>query len=502
MNLVTVLPIVIPLVTAIVSLFAWRSLRVQRWISLAGAAGLLGSAVALLVAVRAGGIQATQIGDWPAPYGITFVADHLTATMVLLAGIIGMAVVPYSCASVDREQEEAAYHPLLHVLLMGVCGAFLTGDLFNLYVWFEVMLISSFVLMGLGGRRPQLEGALKYVALNLIASFIFLVSVGLLYAAVGTLNMADLATRVPDLDRGIATSLAMSFLVAFGVKAAVFPLFFWLPASYHTQPAAVAAIFAGLLTKVGVYAMFRVFTLVFVLRDVGATQTLLLVLSMLTMVTGVLGAVAQNELRRLLSFHIISQIGYMVVALALFTPLSIAAGVFFVAHNTLAKSTLFLVSGVVERRRGTYDLDRLGGTYRESPWLALLFALPALALAGIPPLSGFVAKLEIVQAGLEADAYIAVATALAVSLLTLFSMSKIWNAVFWQPPPASEPPPRRPPAGERWLMECPTAVMAAFTVVVGLAAGPLFGWTQAAADELLGPFGPSGYVERVLGEQR
>lgn len=499
MNILLVLPILIPLTTAIASLFAWRSLLVQRALSLAGAAGLLGAAIALLAAVRTRGICVTQIGDWPAPFGITLVADHLAAVMVLLTGLMGAVVAPYLCASIDRAQESSGSHPLFHVLLTGVCGALLTGDLFNLYVWFEVMLISSFVLLGLQGKRPQLEGALKYVALNLIASFVFLIAVGLLYAAVGTLNMADLATRVPQLDRNIATSLAMMFLVAFGVKAAIFPLFFWLPASYHTPPAAVSAIFAGLLTKVGVYALFRVFTLVFV-HDVGATHTLILVLAILTMITGVLGAMAQKEFRRLLSFHIVSQIGYMVLALALLTPLSIAAGVFYVAHNILAKSALFLVAGIVERRRGTGDLDRLGGFYSESPWLALLFAVPALALAGIPPLSGFVAKLGIVRAGLEVGSYGAVAAALGVGLLTLYSMSKIWNAVFWSSAPSTEPPPRRPPTGERWLMEGPAAVLAATTLVAGLAAGPLFAWSQSAADELLNPLETNGYVDRVLGE--
>jgi multicomponent Na+:H+ antiporter subunit D len=498
MNVLPVLPILIPLTTAIASLFVWHSVRLQRWLSVAGAAGLLGSAVALLVAVRTGGIRVTQIGGWPAPYGITFVADHLAAVMVLLAGIVGMAVVPYSCASVGREREAAGYHPLLHVLLMGVCGAFLTGDLFNLFVWFEVMLISSFVLMALGGARDQLEGALKYVTLNLLASFVFLVAVGLLYASVGTLNMADLATRVPSLNRGIATSLAMMFLVAFGIKAAVFPLFFWLPASYHTPPAAVSAVFAGLLTKVGVYAMFRVFTLVFV-HDVGTTHTVILVMSILTMVTGVLGAVAQNEFRRILSFHIISQIGYMTLGLGLFSPLALAGGIFYVGHHIVVKTNLFLVSGIVNARRGTYELDSLGGVYRESPWLAMWFAVPALSLAGIPPLSGFVAKLALVRAGLEIDAFVAVAAALAVGLLTLYSMSKIWNGVFWGPIPEAALA-RRSSSAERWGMYAPVAMLAATTVFIGLGAGPLFGWAQAAAAELLDPFAPGGYVESVLGE--
>jgi multicomponent Na+:H+ antiporter subunit D len=238
-----------------------------------------------------------------------------------------MAVV-YSFASIDVQRESFGYYPLLHILLMGVCGAFLTGDIFNLYVWFEVMLIASFVLLALGGERAQLEGAIKYVTLNLISSAFFLTAVGILYGMIGTLNMADLARQLSTVAQpGLVMTLAMLFFVAFGIKAALFPLFFWLPASYHTPPVIVSALFAGLLTKVGVYALVRVFTLLFI-RDSSYIPTLILVVAGLTMVTGVLGAVAQNEIRRLLSFHIVSQIGYLLMGLGLFTPLVLAGTVF------------------------------------------------------------------------------------------------------------------------------------------------------------------------------
>jgi multicomponent Na+:H+ antiporter subunit D len=503
-----ILPILIPFLTAAVSLVAWRRLALQRWLGVGGAFCLLAVAVMLLATVRHDGIQTMQVGRWPAPYGITLVADHFSALMMLVAAVIGAAVAVYSLVDIDKPRQSFAYYPLLHVLLMGVMGAFLTGDIFNLYVWFEVMLISSFVLVALGNERSQLLGGLKYVTLNLIASFLFLVAVGILYGAVGTLNMADAAGKLAALDNPrLVTTLSMLFLIAFGIKAAVFPLFFWLPASYPAPPAAVSALFAGLLTKVGVYAMIRVFTLLFT-GDVPLTHTLILVLSGLTMITGVLGAIVQTQIRRILSFHIISQIGYMILGLGLFTPLGIAGSVFYIIHHILVKTNLFLVGGIIHQLRRTYELHELAGLYRTHPSLAVLFAVPALSLAGLPPLSGFVAKLSLIRAGFEVGQYAVVAVAIAVSLLTLYSMSKIWNEAFWKARPERPPheertagghPPRKLSRREWWVLAAPAVVLATLTVLMGLAAGPIYQLAQAAAHELLDP---STYIQAVLGERR
>jgi multicomponent Na+:H+ antiporter subunit D len=497
MNALLILPILIPLLTATAALLLDRSRAAQRVLGVVGAGALLGAGLVLLAVVRRDGIQASQVGNWPAPFGITLVADLFSAVMVVLAGLMGLAVAVYSLMSIDGRRERFGYYPLLHILLMGVCGAFLTGDIFNLYVWFEVMLIASFVLLALGGERAQMEGAIKYVTLNLIASALFLAAVGILYGIAGTLNMAGLAVALREnVNPGLTVTVAMLFLVAFGIKAAVFPLFFWLPASYHTPPVAVSAIFAGLLTKVGVYALIRVFTLLFV-QDPGYTHTLILVIAALTMLTGVLGAVAQNEFRRVLSFHIISQIGYMVMGLGLFTPLALAGSVFYIIHHIIVKTNLFLVSGVVHRLRGAYDLPRLGGLYQGYPGLALLFLIPALSLAGIPPLSGFFAKLALVQAGLAIEQYAIVAVALVVSPLTLLSMTKIWAEVFWKARPPSADG-TRPPVGPRGMatMLLPIAVLAAITVTLGLAAEPVFALSTRAAEQLLDP---TGYIEAVMG---
>jgi multicomponent Na+:H+ antiporter subunit D len=490
-----VLPVLVPLTTAIVCL-ALRSFRAaQRAASVGGAAILLAVAAALLVRVDTAGIQVMQVGAWPAPYGISLVADLLAAIMVLLTGVTGLAVAVYSLGSIDEAREAHGYHPLFHVLLMGVSMAFLTGDLFNLYVAFEVMLMASFVLLALGGERAQLEGAVKYVTLNLLSSAVFLAAVGVLYGVAGTLNLADLSLAVQrGTAPGLVTTLACLFLVAFGIKAAVFPLFFWLPASYHTPPVAVSAVFAGLLTKVGVYALVRAFTLVFT-GDTALTHGLILAAAVLTMVTGVLGAAAQFEFRRVLSFHIVSQIGYMVLGLGLFTPLALAGSVFYLIHHIVVKTNLFLVAGIVKRLGGTLDLGSLGGLYRRRPALALLFLVPAFSLAGIPPLSGFWGKLVLVKAGLDSGHYAVTAIALGVSLLTLYSMTKLWNEAFWK-----EPPEDGAVAAARvpWTLLGPVVALAAITVAVGLGAGPVFDLASRAAAQLADP---SQYVRAVLGEE-
>jgi multicomponent Na+:H+ antiporter subunit D len=504
MNTLIVLPILIPLLTAAVSLLAWRRGPAQRRLGLVGMAALFTAAAALLLHVRSHGIQAIQIGSWPAPYGITLVADLFAAIMVLVAGFMGLLIAVYSCGSIDARREQFGYYPLLHILLAGVCGAFLTGDLFNLYVWFEVMLIASFVLLSLGGERAQLEGAIKYVTLNLVSSALFLTAVAVVYGTTGTLNLADLHVKLQGLPPGIATLPAMLFLVAFGIKAAIFPLFFWLPASYHTPPVAVSAIFAALLTKVGVYALVRMFTLLF--AEDAWIFNLLLAISALTMVTGVLGAIAQNEVRRLLSFHIISQIGYMVMGLALFglasdgptAVLALAATIFYIVHNIVAKTNLFLVSGITARLRGTYELQNLGGLYSDRPGLAFLFLISALSLAGLPPLSGFFAKLSLVQAGLRLQQYEIVAVALAVSLLTLLSMTKIWTGAFWKPAPhgnGAEIPEDSP--SRYGLLLAPVVVLAAAAVILGLGAGPFFDLFVQAAEQL---HDPAEYLHAVLGD--
>lgn len=491
------LPILLPLGFAILNVLVWKSLRLQRWLTLLGTILQVTVALWLLQRVRQEGILSLPIGDWPAPFGIVLAIDLLGVIMVNIAALIGLATAIYSQGAIDERRLRHGYYPLFFFLLAGVNGAFVTGDIFNLYVWFEIMLMASFVLIALGGERPQVEGAIKYVILNLLASTLFLAAVGLLYNLCGTLNMADLARCLTQMEtNGQITLIAILFLVAFGIKAAIFPLFFWLPASYHTPPVTITALFSGLLTKVGVYALYRVFTLLFTpetMGDGGYTQTLLLVLAGFTMTTGVLGAAAQMDFRRLLSFHIISQIGYLLMGLGLFTQEALAAGIYFMVHVILAKTALFFVAGIVQRMEGSYNLKELGGLYARRVSIALLFLFPALSLAGLPPLSGFFAKLGLVLAGLKVHSFAIVGVGLAVSLLTLYSMTKVWNEVFWKERKEAKSAPLRPVPAWMWAG---TIGLVAVSVAAGLLAGPLFDLASQAATQLMQP---SLYVQAVLG---
>ena len=503
MRLLLVLPILLPLTTAALCLIFRRHQALQRGLASCGALALLGVALVLLHRALEQGILVTQIGSWPAPYGITLVCDLFSAIMVLLASLMGLAVMVYSLGIMDAQREEHGYYAFYHLLLMGVCGVFLTGDLFNLYVWFEVMLMASFILLALGGEKPQLEGAIKYVTLNLLSSAFFLTALGMLYGTLGTLNMADIARQLPLLEnQGLVTTLAILFLIAFGIKSAVFPFFFWLPASYHTPPVPVSAIFAGLLTKVGVYTIIRCFSLLFT-HDTGYTHFLLVIIAGFTMVTGVLGAMSQNEFRRILAFHIISQVGYMIMGIGLFTPLALTGAIFYIMHHIIVKTNLFLTSGVAHLLGGSFELSRLGGLYKSAPGLTLLFFISAFSLAGVPPLSGFWAKFILIRSGLEIQAYIISATALAVSLLTLYSMTKIWGGAFWgkedQRPASIEcvllPIPSIPCQIALYL---PMAALALLTLCIGLWAEPVFTLAARSAEQLLHP---EIYIHAVLGNQ-
>jgi len=492
------LPIIIPLLTGTLTLLAWRSNSVQKALSVVGSIALLTSSIWLLNSVQEQGHVVMYMGGWLAPYGITLVADMLSAIMVILTGMMAVAIAIYSLASISASHERFGYYPLMHLLLAGVAGSFLTGDIFNLYVWFEVMLVASFALLILGGERAQMEGAVKYVTLNLLSSAIFLSAVGLLYGLVGTLNMADIAVKLSQAEQtGMVDVIAVMFMLAFGIKAAAFPLFFWLPASYHTGPVAVSALFAGLLTKVGVYALFRVFTLIFN-QSPEFTHSILLWVAAFTMLTGVLGAAAQFEFRRILSFHIVSQIGYMILGLALYTPLAIIGGVFYITHHIIVKTNLFLISGIAHRLLGTYDLNKLGGIYKSRPVLSILFLIPALSLAGLPPLSGFFAKFIVIRAGIEAEAWVVTGIALLVGLLTLYSMIKIWAEAFWKTLPEETDG-----SGLNQVMTpslaalyLPVILLASCTLFIGLNGQPIYLMAEFSAQQLLNP---AGYIEAVLG---
>jgi multicomponent Na+:H+ antiporter subunit D len=447
------LPVALPMLAAAILVAfggSGQNTRLRLLRSVAFVAAVINFGLALLIlwatTLSNGGEGARivmQMGRWPAPFGITLIADGLTAIMLTAVGLLTLLILPYAGATLDPYRERSGFYPLTLFLLMGVNGAFVTGDLFNLYVFFEVFLMSSFVLITLGGTPGQINGGIRYVILNLMASLVFLAAAGITYGTLGTLNMAHIALRMPEASASTQLLLAGLMLIAFGSKAALFPLFFWLPASYHTPHPAVSALFGGILTKVGVYVLFRLYPLFFPELLV-EWQPLILTIAALTMVVGVLGAFAQPTIRRLLSFHIISQVGYMIMGLGLALSVTtagggagagvgfaLAAGIFFMVHNMLVKTALLMGGGVAEIELGSGNLGAIGGLAKRRPVLAVIFFIAAFSLAGIPPSSGFVGKLTLLQAGFGSQAWIITGVSLFVSLLTTMSMIRLWQYIFW-----------------------------------------------------------------------
>ncbi|MCY4067890.1 MAG: proton-conducting transporter membrane subunit [Acidimicrobiaceae bacterium] len=466
---------------------SWRDAAVLSGLGLPAA-----SALVMLAAVAADGTHTVAVGGWAPELGIVLVADMFAALMlpVALTTIFVVEIFAIGQRRARWGADPALSGPLMCVLTSGVSLAFLTGDLFTLFIAFELILVSSYVLLTHQGAAGQVRSGMTYVVMNLLASTLFLFGVAFVYSATGTVNLALLAERIPQLGDGVRFGIGTWFLVVFGTKAAVFPLFSWLPDSYPTAPTTITAVFAGLLTKIGIYAMIRFHTLT-VMDDLGPVM---LMVAAITMVVGGLGALAQSDIKRILSFHVISQIGYMLMGLGLFSVAGTAAAILFLIHIMPVKAVLFLVGGLIENNEGSSSLDRSGGLAARKPLIAVMFAVPALSLAGIPPFSGFVAKLAVVSAAIDASATVAVVAALVAGALTLLSMWKIWNAVFWSRPAADPSPGPAVRSGAK-TMHSATALAVIGTLVVSLLAGPLLDLSTQAAEDLRDR---SVYIEAVL----
>lgn len=490
-----VLPVMLPLFAAGVTILAMRTLVLQRVIAIGANLAALGCAIALLITVEADGIQAQTVGAWPAGVGITVVADLAAALFLVVSLVVIVIVQVFAIGQGVDEIQPRIGQPVYLVLSAGVSLSFLTGDLFNLFVAFEVMLIASYVLLTLGATGKAIRSGMTYVVINVLASTLLLSTVGLIYGATGTVNMAELASRYTELPQSTQAALGILLVSVFAIKAALFPFFFWLPDSYPTAPVAVTAVFAGLLTKVGIYTLIRA-TTILQLDDI---KWLLVVAASLTMVVGVVGAIVQSDIKRILSFHIISQVGYMVMGLAVGSVAGLTGAVLYVVHHIPVKTALFLVGGLIEDATGTGQLHRLGGLVRRAPIFAVLFVIPALSLAGMPPFSGFLAKLAVITAGLEAEEYAMVAASLVASLLTIFSMSKIWAGVFWgtadDPTPAmaaADDEDRRLPIDR--VTAAATGALVLATLIVPIFGGTVFDLAERAALQLLDS---ADYIEAV-----
>jgi len=445
-----ILFVITPMVAGILCLFAHYKRQLQRVIGLIALSANFGIAAWALATVcggssETGNILVSQMGNWPAPFGITIAVDALSALMLTIASIVCLGVFLYCISQFDEKLEGGFFHPLFHLLIFGVQWSFITGDLFNLFVAFEIMLMASYAMFCIGTTKAQMRQAYKYVLLNLVGSTLFVTCAGLVYGQLGTLNMADI-TRIAmtgQLPKSSIPVIAMLLLV-FGGKTAIFPLWYWLPDTYHTLPAAIGGLFAGLLTKVGAYVMIRVFVMMFgaATEVTDIIAPVILLSAGVTMFLGVLGAVSMHTVRRILSIHIISQVGYMLLGIGLSIAagvatesreLAVAGAIFFIVHNMVVKCCLFLCGGIMQEHAGSDDLDKIGGLLKRAPWLATLFLIAALSLAGLPPLSGFFGKWMLIVGGLETKHYIVTGFAVLTSVFTLLSMLKIWSYGFWSP---------------------------------------------------------------------
>ena len=482
MSTLIALAVALPLLGSGVALVGRDRARIRDSVALVTLIGVTAVAAAILTDVWRNGPTELLVGGWSSELGITLVADSLAAMLLLVsfATILVVEVFAIGQRSTAWGADPRIAPPTLLVLTAGVGLAVLSGDLFTLFVSFELILVASYVLLTHRGTRGQLQSGMTYVTMNLVSSGLFLLGVAFVYAATGTVNLRLLAERIPELDGGVQAGIGLWFLVVFGTKAAVFPLFMWLPDSYPTAPTTITAVFAGLLTKIGVASLIRFHAM----TGMDELGPVLLVVAGLTMLVGVAGALAQTDVKRILSFHIVSQIGYMVLGLGLFSVAGVAGAVLFLIHQIPVKTVLFLVGGLVENDAGTSKLDAVGGLASRRPWIAVFFALPALSLAGLPPFSGFVAKLALVDAAIAVDSTAIAIVALVGSALTLLSMVKIWAGVFWgEPTEPAEHTDERP--GVRPIMMSATGLAVAGTLAVAVVAGPLWEMSERAAHELL-----------------
>ncbi|TCP62881.1 multisubunit potassium/proton antiporter PhaD subunit [Rhodovulum bhavnagarense] len=509
MNHWIIAPVILPALLAPVIAFVMRhDITLARAASFAGALALAFIALGLTVLAAGGETHVYRLGDWPAPFGIVLVLDRLSAILVLLTAVLALIVLTHAAAS-GWDRRGRHFHALFQFQLMGICGAFLTGDAFNLFVFFEVLLIASYGLMIHGGGGVRLRAGLQYVVMNLAGSTLFLFALGTLYATTGTLNIADLALRVREIpleDAALVRVAAMLLMIVFAIKAALFPVQFWLPGTYANAPAPVAALFA-VMTKVGAYAILRMHTVVFgpdVIATNGLPGTWLFPAAAITMAVGAVGVMGARRLMPMLAFSVVGSMGTLMLAVAAFTPQATTAALYYLLHSTLAGAALFLLADLVLTRRGSDRLSPQSATVQNGLYAAIFFAA-AIGMAGMPPLSGFLGKLMVLDA-LRAPEHLVVgwSVILVGSLLTIVGLARAGSVLFWKST-ATETTPPDTPQTEAQPTDAPSpatplelaAVIAAIALMAGLAvlAGPITNFLEDTSTQL---FDRDGYIEAVL----
>ncbi|MDF2922566.1 MAG: Na+/H+ antiporter subunit [Paenibacillaceae bacterium] len=489
-----VLPILFPLFTAVLLIFFKERLMLQRWISAISLLSGTAAAIILLRRIASEGILTLHMGGWLPPYGIVFVGDMLAAILVLAASLVSLAVCLYSFGSIGVKRERSYYYSFFQFLLVGVNGSFLTGDIFNLFVFFEVMLMASYALIVLGGTRIQLRETVKYLLINIVSSALFVAAVAYLYAAAGTLNMAHLSIRVAELGQGgVLQVIAVMLLIVFALKAGLL-LFFWLPGSYAAPPSAVRAIFGALLTKVGLYAIIRTFTLIFY-HEQGHLPSWIAFMAAATMLLGGLGAVAYKDIPRILNYNVVISVGFVAFGLVSANQDALNGIVFYLLHDMLAKGLMFILGGLIISAAGTDQLERMGGLMKRHPLLGWMFFVLALALVGVPPLSGFAGKVLLIRGGLEEGLVSLSLLSLFSSFLVLYSLIKIFRLAFWgdEPEPESHAPAVLPKAG--LAAACGLLVVVA---LIGIGSEYVYALVAQAGEVLQKP---ELYIEAVMGSR-
>lgn len=491
MNNFVILPIIIPIIFGMIMIIFRKRMKLQRSLSLVSTAGVGIVTVYLMLQVKSEGIQTLHLGGWIAPFGVTMVVDMLAALLILVTSIVAFCCLLYAFRTIGEEREQFYFYPLFLFLITGVIGSFMTGDVFNLFVCFEVMLVASYVLISLGGTKIQLRESLKYILINILSSFLFLVAIAFLYAMTGTLNFAHLSLRVAEVGQdGLMTTVAILFLIVFSLKAGLF-LFFWLPGAYSAPPTAISAIFAALLTKVGIYAIVRVFTLVFY-HEPEVTHLFIGILAALTMLLGAIGAVAFWDIKKILTYNVIVGVGFILAGVATFTTVGMTGALYYLIHDMIVKALIFLLGGTVIYLTGTSNLRDLSGLIRLHPQLGWMFFIAALSLSGIPPLSGFLGKLFISEGTFETGYFWLGAIGLFTSLMVLYSIMKVFMNAFWGYTVIKEEEEKGTTTG----LLLPIGILTTLTIAFGIGTQAIHEYVDLAVEVLMNP---SIYIEAVLG---
>ncbi|WP_339253394.1 Na+/H+ antiporter subunit D [Sporosarcina sp. FSL W8-0480] len=490
MNNIIVMPMIIPLMTGIILIFLRTRTNSQRIISILSSIATIAVSIVILNRIQNEGILRLDFGGWLPPYGILFVADSFSMLLVITTSIVTGILLIYAFSSIGIQHESMFFYPFIFFLVAGINGSFLTGDLFNLFVCFEVMLLSSYVLITMGGRKIQLVESIKYVTINVLSSWFFLIGIAYLYGTVGTLNMAHLSVRIAEVGQGpLLTVISLMFLIVFSLKAGLL-LYFWLPGSYSAPPTVVAALFGALLTKVGIYAMFRMFTLIFYHETI-ITHTVIGIMAILTMIGGSIGALAYNDIRKIVSYNVVIAVGFILAGLAMSSEIAFEGAIYYLIHDMIVKALLFLIAGTVIYLTGKSKIEEMSGLIRNYPMLGWLFFITMLSLTGIPPLSGFISKVYLGQGAIETGSYLLLAVAFMSGIFVLYSLLRIFLNCFWGETIINEDD--DVPLKKGMLIPC--ILFAIMTIAIGIGVEGLAPYVSDAARTLMNP---DIYIEAVL----